>query len=161
MEPLTGGHNCGSFQSGNPQLDDYLRKYAGQHARKHMGRTFVAVTLDETRVLGYYTLAASSVSFEHAPDELIKKLPRYPVPTALLGKLAVDESIQGRGLGEFLLVDALRRVVEVSGQIAVVAVEVHAINARAKSFYARYGFQAFNDQPFHLFLSLATVKSLF
>lgn len=161
VEPLTGEHDCSRFHSGSPQLDDYLRQYAGQHTRKNMGRTFVAVTPDETRVLGYYTLAASSVSFEHAPDELIKKLPRYPLPTALLGKLAVDESVQRRGLGAFLLVDALRRVVEISGQLAVVAVEVHAIDARASTFYARYGFQVFRDQPSHLFLSLATIKKLF
>jgi GNAT superfamily N-acetyltransferase len=161
VEALTGGHDCGNFQSGYPQVDDYLRKYAGQHAGKHMGRTFVAVTPGETRVLGYYTLAASSVCFEHAPDDLIKKLPRYPLPTALLGKLAVDESIQGRGLGAFLLIDALRRVVEVSGQMAVVAVEVHASDAGARDFYARYGFQAFHDQPLHLFLSMATIKKLF
>ena len=160
VEPL-GAHDCGNFQSGNAPLDDYLRKYAGQHARKNMGRTFVAVTPGETRVQGYYTLSASSVNFEHAPNELMKKLPRYPLPTALLGKLAVDESVQGRGLGAFLLIDALRRVVEVSEKVAVVAVEVHAIDARARDFYARYGFQAFTDQPFHLFLSLATIKKLF
>lgn len=161
MEPLTGGHDCGDFQCGNTLLDDYLRKYAGQHSRKHMGRTFVAVTPGDTTVVGYYTLSASSVSFEHAPDELIKTLPRYPLPSALLGKLAVDESVQGQGLGAFLLIDALRRVVEVSGQLAVVAVEVHAIDVRAQAFYTRYGFQAFNDQPGHLFLSLATIKKLF
>lgn len=161
MEPLTGGHDCGGFQCGNTLLDDYLRKYAGQHSRKHMGRTFVAVTPGDMTVVGYYTLSASSVSFEHAPDELIKTLPRYPLPTALLGKLAVDESVQGQGLGAFLLIDALRRVVEISGQLAVVAVEVHAIDARAQAFYTRYGFQAFNDQPGHLFLSLATIKKLF
>jgi len=161
VEPLAGGHDCGEFQSGNPHLDDYLRKYAGQHARKYMGRTFVAVNPGDMRVRGYYTLSASSVSFEHAPDDLIKKLPRYPLPTALLGKLAVDESVQGRGLGAFLLIDALRRVVEVSEKMAVVAVEVHAIDARARDFYTRYGFQAFTDQPFHLFLSLATIRKLF
>jgi GNAT superfamily N-acetyltransferase len=161
VEPLTSGHDCGSFHSGNPPLDDYLRKYAGQYGRKNMGRTFVAVTPGDKRVLGYYTLAASSVSFEQAPDELIKKLPRYPLPTALLGKLAVDESVQGQGLGAFLLVDALRRVVDISGQMAVVAVEVHAIDARAGAFYARYGFQAFRDQPSHLFLPLATIQKLF
>lgn len=126
-----------------------------------MGRTFVAVTPGDMTVVGYYTLSASSVSFEHAPDELIKTLPRYPLPTALLGKLAVDESVQGQGLGAFLLIEALRRVVEISGQLAVVAVEVHAIDVRAQAFYTRYGFQAFHDQPFHLFLSLATIKKLF
>ena len=161
MEALASGHDCGEFRSGNPHLDDYLRKYAGQHGRKHMGRTFVAIAPGEKRVLGYYTLSASSVSFEHAPDELINKLPRYPLPTALLGKLAVDESVQGQGLGAFLLVDALRRVVHISGQMAVVAVEVHAIDARTRAFYARYGFQAFRDQPSHLFLPLATIQKLF
>lgn len=127
VEALAGEHDCGEFQSGNPHLDDCLRKCAGQHGRKHMGRTFVAVAPGDKRVLGYYTLSASSVSFDHASDELLNKLPRHPLPTALLGKLAVDESVQGRGLDAFLLVDALHRIVEVSEKIALAAVEVHAI----------------------------------
>ena len=140
-------------------MDDYLRKYAGQHGRKHMGRTFVAVTPGDKRVLGYYTLAASSVSFEQAPDDLIKKLPRYPLPTALLGKLAVDESVQGQeGSAGF---SWLMRFVasSMSQKMAVVAVEVRH-DARARALCAVW-IQAFTDQPLHLFFQWLRLRSCF
>ncbi len=161
VEALSGDHVRADFSCGHGQLDEYLQKHAGQHARKDMGRTFVAVRPGEQRVLGYYTLSASSVEFLHAPVALQRKLPRYPLPVALVGKLAVDRSVQGEGLGEFLLMDALRRIVEVSGQMAVLAVEVHALDEQAKKFYLKYGFQPFLDRPLHLFLPVATIRQLF
>ena len=161
IEPLDSAHAREAFSSGQPQLDGYIRDYAGQHARKGFGRTFVAVYPGEKRIAGYYTLAASAVAFEHAPAALQRKLPRYPIPVALIGKLAVDQSAQGQGLGEFLLIDALRRIVEVSEEMAVFAVEVHALNPAAETFYRKYGFQPFQDRPAHLFLPMATVRQLF
>lgn len=161
IEALAAHHARQQFSCGVPQLDDYLKALAGQHARKDYGRTFVAVRPGERAVLGYYTLASSSVAFAHAPLELQRKLPRYPIPVALLGKLAVDTSMQGKGLGEHLLMDAMHRVARVAGEIALFALEVHALNATAERFYKRYGFQPFLDQPGHLFLPLATIRALF
>lgn len=161
IEPLSATHVRSDFSCGHAPLDDYLRKQAGQHARKAMGRTFAAVRPGQRHVIGYYTLSASSVEFAQAPEALQRKLPRYPLPVALLGKLAVDQTAQGEGLGEYLLMDALRRIVHISAQMAVLAVEVHALDERAKRFYLKYGFQPFLDQPLHLFLPLATVKRLF
>lgn len=94
------------------------------------------------------------------PEELRKKLPKYPLPVALIGKLAVDKTAQGRGLGQTLLVDALKRVARIADQMAILAVEVHAIDERATQFYQKYGFQQFHDHSSHLFLPLATFRSL-
>lgn len=161
VEALTAAHKRDGFSCGNGPLDTYLREYAGQHARKYFGRTFVAVRPGSTWVLGYYTLSSSSVAFEHAPESLKRKLPRYPLPIALLGKLAVDQTTQGQGLGKFLLMDALRRVADISNQMGIFAVEVHALGERAGAFYEKYGFQPFQDQPTHLFLPVTSFKQLF
>jgi GNAT superfamily N-acetyltransferase len=161
IEALSGTHVRDHFRCGQSSLDDYIRKFAGQHSRKNVGRTFVAVAPGARQVLGYYTLSSSSVAFEHAPPKIQQKLPRYPIPVALLGKLGVDQSVQGQGLGGFLLMDALQRIVEVAEEIAIFAVEVHALNASAEAFYLKYGFQPFQEQPSHLFLPLVTIKNLF
>lgn len=160
IEGLGERHECKAFCSGVGQLDAYLHRYAGQHARKDIGRTFVAVSAGSRRVAGYYTLSASSVAFQNLPDALGRSLPRYPLPAALIGKLAVDKTFQGHGLGELLLLDALKRVVGISSQLALAAVEVHAIDDRARSFYSQYGFQSFLDDDTHLFLPLETIRKL-
>jgi len=161
IEALAASHERGNFTSGIAQLDLYIQKFARQHSRKDMGRTYVAVEPISPQVLGYYTLSASSVSFASAPKSLQSRLPRYPLPTARIGKLAVDRAVQGQGLGEFLLLDALRRTVDVAGKMAIFAVEVDAIDGRAKAFYVRYGFQSFEGRSLHLFLPVASIKSLF
>lgn len=161
VEPLSGGHERKQFCCGQAPLDTYIQKYARQHARKDFGRTFVAVLPGTKQVLGYYTLSSSSVAFDHAPPPLQKRLPRYPIPCALLGKLAVDQTVSGRGLGSFLLMDALRRVAEIGGEMAIFAVEVYALDRAAKSFYRQYGFQEFQDHPHHLFLPMSTIQRLF
>ena len=161
VEPLDATHLRDSFDCGQQTLDDYIRKYAGQHARRNFGRTFVAVSPGSKQVSAYYTLSSSSVAFEHAPASLQRKLPRYPLPAALLARLAVDRTTQGCGLGQSLLIDAFRRIVEASESMAIFAVEVHAIDTQAAAFYTRYGFQPFQDRPTHLYLPLATVKKLF
>jgi GNAT superfamily N-acetyltransferase len=137
-------------------LNDFLRRFARQNDERGLGRSFVAVTPDDVRICGYYTLASGAVTFDTMPE----KLPRYPVPVAHLGRLAVDRTAQGRGLGAFLLVDALKRVLKTADQIGLYAVEVYALNAQAKAFYLKYGFQPLLDDPFHLYLSIKTLRKL-
>ncbi len=161
VAPLAATHERQEFCCGVAQLDEYLRKYARQQSRKNFGRTFVAVQPGSNQVSGYYTLSASAVDFTNVPPGLQKKLPRYPLPTALIGKLAVDRAAQGQQLGEFLLIDALNRIVQIADQMAIFAVEVHAITPAAVAFYSKYGFEAFQDQPMHLFLPIATIRALF
>ncbi len=110
VEPLTRQHDRRAFRCGAEALDRYLEQQAVQDADKRVAAPFVAVRLPDTVVLGYCTLSASVLTLTDLPDELARKLPRTPqLSVALLGRLAVDQSTKGQGLGEHLLLDALHR----------------------------------------------------
>lgn len=161
IELLNDRHERGGFACGKASLDVFLHTQAGQYHRKGVGRTYVAVRPDEARVIGYYTLAASSVAFADIPKALSKKLPKHPVPTILLGRLAVDLTARGIGLGSGLLADALHRALQVAEQLGVFAVHAHAIDDEAKAFYAHFGFVPLLDQERHMMLPLATIRKGF
>jgi GNAT superfamily N-acetyltransferase len=149
IERLCRSHDKASFDCGKPALNDWLQRLAGQHERRDLARTYVAVRPNESRVLGYYAVSNHQVSYEALPDEQSKGLPTIDVPVILLGRLAVDRSVQGRGLGSFLLVDALHRAAYISQHIGVRAVEVHAIDDDARRFYLKYGFASLRDDKHH------------
>jgi len=155
IEPLSSQHDRSTFDCGEPSLNTYLRQYARQNDEKGLGRTYVAVASGETRVEGYYTISTGAVTFEQVPE----KLPRYPIPVVHLGRLAVGLHTQGKGLGEVLLIDALKRAAQASEQLGIYAVEVYAINEGARSFYLRYGFTPLLDQ-LHLYLPMKTIRKL-
>jgi hypothetical protein len=117
------------------ELNAYLLRYSGQHERKGMGRTYVAVEEGRTQVLGYYTISSSAVSFEAVPANLF----RHPVPVALIGRLAVDISARDHGL---------------------YAVVVDALDEKAKRFYLKYGFKELADDRLHLYLPMKAIKQL-
>jgi GNAT superfamily N-acetyltransferase len=156
VEPLSASHDRESFDSGEPKLDEFLRRYARQNEAKGLSRTFVAVVPGQSRVLGFSTLSSGAVTFENVPE----RLPKYPIPVAHLGRLAVDASARGQGLGEYLLVDVLRRVASVADQLGIYAVEVWAKNERARSFYLKYGFTPLLDDARHLYLPMRVLCRL-
>lgn len=156
IERLSSSHIRDSFDCGEPALDEYLRRYAGQHDRKGLGRTYVAVERGGSVVKGYYTIASGAVSFEVVPENL----PRHPVPVVLLARLAVDRTARGQGLGAMLLVHALKRAQDISEHLGVHAVVVDALNDGARAFYLKYGFSALLDDPLHLFLSMKKIRQL-
>lgn len=160
IEELAPDHDRGGFSCGHDSLDAFIRQFAGQNQKSGVSRTFVAITPGEKIVRGYYTLAAGSVRFEDLTEEQSKRLPKYPVPVAHLGRLAVDRSVRGQGLGAHLLVDALARIAKVERDLAIHAIEVVAIDDAAKSFYLKYGFTELADDPRHLFISMKTVRTL-
>ena len=161
MEPLGRQHDRKAFSCGIEPLDRYLRQQAGQDARRRVAAPFVLCEGESDTVLGYYTLSALSIDLGAWPDEVIRTLPRYPVvPATLLGRLAVDGRLRGQGLGEYLLVDALRRASIASREVAAVAVIVDAKDDRAITFYQRYGFIPFADAPMRLFLPMETIARL-
>ncbi len=111
-------------------------------------------------VLGFYAIAMHRVCFEALPAGQSKGLPEMDVPVALIGQLAVDKRVQGQGLGRHLLLDAFRRIELLSQHIGVRAIEVHAVDDTARSFYLRYGFISLLDDPSHLYLPLQVVRTL-
>jgi len=158
FEPLDAArHNRAEFRSGVTALDHYLAAQADQDARRRICATFCLVDEDDAEaILGYCTLAAGAVRLTGLPPEIRRRLPRYPdVPVYLIGRLAVHENHQGRGLGTSLLHNALGRILQ--QDIPAWAVIVDAIDVAAAQFYERHGFAAFPHQPLRLLLPLATI----
>ena len=113
-------------------------------------------------ILGYYTLSAENIDLGGLAPEIAKKLPRYPrLPATLIGRLAVAQNCHGQGIGEFLLLDALRRSLENTGTIGSIAVVVDTMEERARQFYLHYDFIPFPDSPNRLFLPMKTIAKLF
>lgn len=160
IENLTTKHNRKSFDCGHDQLNSYLHQFANQNEKKNVSKHYVATYLNDKNVIGYYAISAGSVSFENLPANLSKKLPRNPIPVAHIGRLAVDQSTQGQGLGAYLLIDALKRITHISHAIGIQAVEVLAIDEPATNFYLKYGFTPLKDDPHHLYLPIKAVLKL-
>src|SRR5262249_17705232 len=122
-----------NFSCGKPELDEYLKRYAKGNDRKGIGKTFV-LNEDKT-ILGFYTISMGSIEFAFVPDSKKSGLPKYPAPTAKIGRLAVDIRAKGKGIGKFLLIDAFHRIYEASKLVAAFAVVVDAKNDEVKGFY--------------------------
>ena len=162
IEPLTKRHQRSGFECGSEALDRYLQQQASQDAEKRVTAPFVLVEPPGSQVFAYYTLSASVVNSDALPAELARKLPRYPqLPVTLLGRLAVDRSRKGLGMGEFLLMDALHRSLSAATEIAAMAVLVDAKDASAEAFYRRFGFVPLQQRPARLYLPMKTVATLF
>jgi len=161
FEPLGSTHDRAAFSCGVEALDNHLQKQAGQDARKRVAVVFV-LTPDGKTVAGFYTLSQYSVELDAIPEEIAKKLPKYPVvPATLIGRLAVGSRFRGRGFGELLLMDALYRCLGGSKQVASAAVIVDAKEAKAAAFYRKYGFLELPRVSGRFFLPMSTVAELF
>ena len=148
ISPLDPEADRAAFAGGESALDDYLHRQASQDVKRGVARVFVACPVGQPRqIAGFYTLSAASVAAQTLPEAWRKKLPRYPVPVALLGRLAVSQQAQGTGLGGILLADACKRVAAASQTLAVAAIVVDAKNERAAAFYRHFGFTELPGQP--------------
>jgi GNAT superfamily N-acetyltransferase len=151
-------HDVASFSCGNEVLDRWLLRYAGQNQRRDAARTFVAASSDQ-RVYGYYALLAGQLDHHQATPETSKGLSQnFPIPIAIIARLAVDVSRQGHGIGAALLNDALVRVVRASDQVAVRAIVVHAIDLNASAFYEQFGFRALSSTPRTLMVTVPALR---
>ena len=160
IRPLTREHDREEFRCGEPELDEFLSKYARQNQEKGIARTYVATKSGSSRVLGYFTLRGGHLERAELPERAQRQLPRYPVPVAHLARLSVDQNAQGMRLGERLLLEALRKAREVSEILGLHGVEVLAKNDRARLFYERYGFRPARGDPHHLYLSMKRIEKL-
>jgi GNAT superfamily N-acetyltransferase len=151
-------HDVVDFTCDEESLDRWLHRYAGQGERRDATRTFVA-TDEHDAVHGYYTLVAGQLEHAEATEAVRKGLSRhFPIPVAILARLAVDESRQGQGLGASLLNDALERICRAAQEVAVRAVVVHAISQAAVDFYERYGFRGLSEAPRSLMVTLVELN---
>lgn len=158
IELLDRSHNRNVFDCGIASLNRYLQHQANQDMRRGISRVFVArPPANKSRILGFYTLSAVSIDLSALPEKVARKLPKHPVPAALIGRLAVDLSAQGMGTGQMLLADSIKRTIAVSDDIAIYAMVVDSINQQAESFYKHYGFIPLAHGSPRLFL---TLKSL-
>lgn len=161
IERLNGTHEREPFSCGKEPLDKFLKTLVSQYEKRRLGRTVVATNPGEKRVLGYYTIAANSFALSCLAESARKKLPRHPVPTIHLGRLAVDLTCHGRGLGKALLFHFLARAITLSEELGVFAVDVWAMDKDLLPFYEKYGFIPLQDAPLHLYLPMGTVAQMF
>lgn len=159
-KPLGGQHLRKELSCGEDVLDIYLKHYATQDQKRRVAAVFVLPNDDRT-VKGYYSLSSTNISSLDLPVKLLRTLPKHPhQPATLLGRLAVDRRHQKQGIGEILLLDALRRSYSVSKQIGSIAVVVDALNQNVSGFYQQYGFIPLSDQS-KLFMPMKTITQLF
>ena len=159
IQALSKEVDAKAFRCGQTALDDYIAHYANQDVRRHVARVFVATPNSDARqVAGFFTLSAGSINCVDLPASISKKLPRYPVPVALIGRLAVDVQFQGRGLGSILLADACKKVVLASHTLAVAGIVVDAKDAAAIRFYQGFGFLPLPGQTQRLLLPAAAFR---
>jgi GNAT superfamily N-acetyltransferase len=155
--PLAADHDLDAFVSSVAPLDDWLKRRARPNEAAGASRTFVVC--EGRRVIGDYSLAAGSVLHEAATGKAGRSMPN-PVPVALLGRLAVDRSWQGRGLGRALLRDAILCVVGAAETIGVRAILVHAVSDEAKAFYENWGFTPSPAEPMTLMVTIEEAKRM-
>lgn len=159
VEPIGKNHDLSRFDCGiHPSLNLWLQRYALQNQANDSARTYVVHA--SLSVIGYYSITAGSVAHENATSRATQGLARHPIPVALLARLAVDRSIQGRRLGEALLKDALLRIEKAGDILGIRAVLVHAIDERARAFYGRYDFEPCPDDPLHLMLLMKDLRKM-
>ncbi len=157
IEALGSNHLRSDFSCGIASLDAFIRTQITQYERRGLGRSYVVANHSDSRVVGYYTLAAGSISAKNLSPEASRRLPRHPVPVVLLARLAVDQSCQNAGIGARLLKDAITRAVRIAKEVGSCAIHVEAADDRAAAFYRHFGFQA-SPNPLSLFLPMSAIS---
>lgn len=161
IEPLAPTHQTDAFDCGSEAQTTWLRRHALQAHRSDTCKVYVVCRRSQSAVVGYYALAAESVTHEAAPPRVLKGAGRYPVPVILLTRLGVDLAERGRGLGSALVQDALRQAVAVSDRVGVRALLIHCESPHAAAFYRRIdpGFEQSPTDSLHLLLLMADLRA--
>ncbi|MDN5870151.1 MAG: GNAT family N-acetyltransferase [Nitrococcus sp.] len=155
-EPLADHHDTGPFTSGVESLDSWLKYRAMKNQATGASRTFVVC--EGQRIVAYYALASSAIAVNEAPGRFRRNMPD-PIPIVVLGRLAVDRSVQGKGIGRALVRDAGRRVVQAADTLGIRGLIVQAISTEARAFYVEVGFAPSPLDPMTLMITLADLKA--
>jgi len=160
-EQLSNEHNRKDFSCGKNLLDNYFWKQAKQDVKRKLSACFIKVE-EKDKISGYYTLSSSSISNDLVPESFKNKLPKsyLSIPVILLGRLAIDKSFQGKGIGKYLLIDSLKRCYYTSKSIGAFAVIVDPLDIEAERFYEKYGFIKLPESG-KMFLPMKTISNLF
>jgi GNAT superfamily N-acetyltransferase len=158
-EPLGADHVLGGFDCGVESLSAWLPKHARAAAAAGSARTYAIEDGEQGRVVGYHALCAASVSRREASPRAGKGMPRHPIPAVLLARLAVDRSVQGRGLGAFLLRDAMARTLAAAAELGIRVMLVHALDESARDFYLHHGFESSRTDPMNLQLLIKDIEA--
>jgi len=159
LVPLNRSYPRKAFRSGQPQVDDWLWTKALQQQEKHLSVT--RVLLDSAgSIVGYYTVAPGQVDYADLPAELVKKLPKRPLPVAVVAWLGVSQQHRGQGLGTRLLAHALRDCYEAGQTFPFVAVIIDCLDDAAKQFFQKFDFQEIPGNPYRLFLSVSRLEAM-
>lgn len=153
--PLSDSHDIGKFDSGQPSLNEWLKRRARANQASGASRTFVVC--DGNTVVGYYALASSSVACTDATGKFRRNMPD-PIPVVVLARLAIDRRYQKQGIGRGLVRDAAKRVLAAADVIGIRGLVVHAINEEAKSFYSGMGFYQSPTSELTLMISVAELR---
>ncbi|HEY6272818.1 MAG TPA: GNAT family N-acetyltransferase [Terriglobales bacterium] len=154
-EKLSSNHDLSRFRCGEPPLDDWLKRRAFQNEERGASRTYVLCV--GQRVVGYYALAVGAVAHIEAPGRVRRNMPD-PVPVMVIGRLAVDQTVQGQAIGPALLRDAVLRTLQAAEIAGIRAILVHAISERAKRFYEKWGFVSSPIDPMTLMITVAEAQ---
>ncbi|KYC35422.1 GNAT family acetyltransferase [Scytonema hofmannii PCC 7110] len=152
--PLADTHLLDDFDCGVASLNDWLKRRAVANQKNSASRTYVIA--DEQKVIAYYCLSSGALALSETPSPIKRNMPD-PIPVAILGRLGVDTSWKGQGLGAALLQDAVFRTMQAAEILGIRGLVVHAISEEAKQFYEHYGFSPSPTQPMTLILSIKKV----
>jgi len=136
---LTEAHDSSTFDSGEPVLDDWLRRRAWPNLQMAASRTYVVCPAETMRVAGYFALSMGQILAQETTGAMRRNMPKH-IPAVTLGRLAIDRAGQGRGLGRALLTDVVRRSLRAGREVSARLVIVHAISSAAEAFYLHHGF---------------------
>ena len=161
IEPVNRSQNRRSFNCGNADLNHYLHNTARQQSEKGISRTFVLVDSGNPfEILGFFTLAACEILVEKLPPRFAKKYP-LRASAAKLARMAVESQSQKQGLGRYMMVNAMERVLRVAEQIGIIGFFVDAKDEVAAAYYRQFGFIPLPDNPLELFLPIETIRKAF
>ncbi len=158
-ERLAVHHHVETFDCGVESLNTWVARHALQAATVGSARTFVITDTKQARVVGYHALAAASITHADATGRAAKGMPRHPIPAALLARLAVDTSVQGHGIGAWLLRDAMLRTLTAADELGIRVLLVHAINEDARAFYRRHEFEPSPTDPLNLQILIEDIRA--